>query len=176
MGKREAAALTLYFLNPFPASALPTCQALRRGNAAGRSSHPSLSGSGLSARAKRWPLSLSPFPHPYIALFPSLVDPSAVGLATSTQATIDARQAGLPACRPRCAKRGSGKERKAASEGDGASAEKGAFPLCRYSCGPARKRLLSPTVAAILFLPGRELWRCYGLFTFFGRGSRKRPR
>ena len=25
---------------------------------------------------------------------------------------------------------------------------------------------LSPTVAAILFLPGRELWRCYGLFTF----------
>ena len=113
------------------------------------------------------PLSL-PFPHPYIALSLPLLSIPPPSAWQHPPKPPSPRQAGLPACRPRCAKRGSGKERKAASEGDGASAEKGAFPLCRYSCGPARKRLLSlsPTVAAILFLPGRELWRCYGLFTF----------
>ena len=59
-------------------------------------------------------------------------------------------------------------------ERDEASAEKGAFPLSSVAppVGRLGKGFPSPTVAAILFLPGRELWRCYGLFTFFGWGSR----
>ena len=68
-------------------------------------------------RGQRDGLSLPPFPHPYIALFlccrslrrrPGNIHPSRYP-----------RQAGLPACRPRCAKRGRGKERKAATASEG---------------------------------------------------------
>ena len=118
MGKREAA-LTLYFLNPFPASALPTCQALRRGSVAGRSS--------TSKPFRKWAFcagkemashSLSPFPHPYIALFPSPCR-SLHRRPGNIHPSHHPRQAGLPACRPRCAKRGRGKERKAATASEG---------------------------------------------------------
>ena len=101
-------------------------------------------------------LSLSPFPHPYIALSLPLLSIPPPSAWQHPHKPPSPRQAGLPACRPRCAKRGSGKERKAASEGDGASAEKGAFPLCHSSAGPARKRL--PLSAC----------GCYPLFTGTG--------
>ena len=159
------AALTLYFLNPFPASSFPTCQALRRGSIEGRSSR--------SKPFRKWAFygdglfPLSPSPSTYSALSLSLPH------SASQQHPPIHATTGRVACRPRCAKRG----RKKGCEGDRASAEKGALLLSPLSpllsVGPARKRLLFLLSSAAIPLFSRELWRCYGPFLPFGfRGSR----
>ena len=180
MGKREAA-LTLYvFPQPVSgvgASRLSGAQKRQRGGKElAIQAFPEVG--FLRGQRDGLSLSLSPFPHPYIALSLPLLSIPPPSAWQHPHKPPSPRQAGLPACRPRCAKRGSGKERKAASEGERwGFGRKGGLPslsLLRWAGSEKASLSLRLWPLSSFYRDGSS----GGVMDFlpFGLGSRKRPR